>query len=285
MLRASIFIAGLLVISIIIYPTRSAFAQTAYTGCGGVNSPPVTNAAYEQIVIELVNAQRAANGNLPPLKRQDTLDQAARYYAIDMAFDYYFEFDHATYDRNPNHALVRVCDAPQRLGSYYPSYSGIGENIAGGQVTPQEVVHSWMESSGHRANILSTFYREIGVGYYPGGMYGSTWVQDFGKQDDVYPLVINREDSTVQNRVVNLYIYGQGSWSEMRLRNDNLSWGNWQSFRSELSWTLEDLPGLRTVWIELRQGTQTYTTSDTITYNPPPTISMDYVIFLPLTIR
>jgi uncharacterized protein YkwD len=267
-------------------PASIVYAQTvAYTGCGGVASPPVSNAAFEQTLIELVNAERASHGNLPPLKRTDTLDQAARYYAIDMALDYYFEFDHGTYDRAANHSLIKMCEAPQRLVTYYSNYSAMGENIAGGQSTPQDVLQSWMASTGHRDNILSTYYREIGVGYSPGGLFGSSWVQDFGRRNDVYPLVINREASAVQTRSVNLYIYGQGSWSDMRLRNDDLAWGNWQPFRSDVNWMLENSPGIRTVWIELRQGAQTYTTSDTILYNAPPAPSMENIVFLPISIR
>ena len=77
----------------------------AYSGCGGVTAP-VSNAAYEQQVVEIVNAQRLANGSLPPYKRVDALDAAARYHAVDMAQDVYFKHD--SYDRNSKNDLVHV---------------------------------------------------------------------------------------------------------------------------------------------------------------------------------
>jgi uncharacterized protein YkwD len=58
------------------------------------------------------------------------------------------------------------------------SYSYAGENIAMGQRSPQEVMKAWMNSAGHRANILSPNFTEIGIGYYSDGNY---WVQQFGK--------------------------------------------------------------------------------------------------------
>lgn len=283
MMKFSLLLFVLLVaITLTLYPGFVKTSVQAFTGCGGGTTPSAYNFVYEQTVIDLVNALRASNGNLPPLKRVEALDYAARYHAKDMGDDEYF--DHKTFDRNASDQLIEVCPYSQRVVTYYANYSVIGENIAFGPSTPQEVVQGWMDSSWHRLNILSPEYSEIGVGYYP-GLYGIWWVQDFGRRADVYPLVINREASAVQNRTVNLYIYGQNTWSEIRLRNDDRPWGNWQPFQSEVSWTLENLPGMRTVWIELRQGAQTYITNDTILYNPPPTLSAENTVFLPLAIR
>jgi len=58
-------------------------------------------------------------------------------------------------------------------------YSASGENIAAGQKTPQAVMESWMNSSGHKANILNPDFTHIGVGYAEGGNYGTNWVQLF----------------------------------------------------------------------------------------------------------
>ena len=280
MKRAPLLLMTLLIVSLLTWPASQALAQVAgYTGCGGVTSPPVSNPAYEQTVLALVNAQRASNGGLPPLKRVDPLDQAARYHAIDMAQDRYFY--HNTYDRNPSRQLVEICNTSQRLETYYTGWVAMGENIAGGQESPQEAVVGWMGSSGHRANILSTNAYEVGVGYYPGGTYGTVWVLDFGRRENIYPLVINREDETVTSRNVNLYIYGEGTWSEMRLRNDSDPWNAWQPFQKEVSWTLQDLSGERTVWVELRQGTRTLTSSDTIRYTGSATNLTTVNIYLP----
>jgi uncharacterized protein YkwD len=280
MTKASFLLIALLIASALAWPAGQALAQTGgYTGCGGVDSPPVSNPTYEQTVIELVNTQRLNNGGLPPLKRVDSLDQAARYHAIDMAQDRYFYHD--TYDRNPNRQLVEICGTSQRLETYYPDWLAMGENIAGGQESPQEAVVGWMGSSGHRANILSSNAYEVGVGYYPGGVYGTVWVLDFGRRESVYPLVINREAKAVASRDVSLYLYGEGTWSEMRLRNDNDAWSAWQPFQKEVTWTLKQQNGERTVWVELRQGTQTLTTSDTIEYTGSVSSGTTVRIYMP----
>jgi uncharacterized protein YkwD len=65
------------------------------------------------------------------------------------------------------------------LKSFGIQFSYAGENIAAGQRTPQEVVNSWMNSPGHRANILNRNYTKIGVGYASGGEYGTYWTQMF----------------------------------------------------------------------------------------------------------
>lgn len=65
------------------------------------------------------------------------------------------------------------------IQNYGIRYSAAGENIAMGQSTPQAVVQSWMNSSGHRANILSANFTEIGVGYAKGGTGGHYWTQLF----------------------------------------------------------------------------------------------------------
>ena len=65
------------------------------------------------------------------------------------------------------------------LREYGISYRRAAENIAGGQPTPAAVVNSWMNSSGHRANIPDGSLRKIGVGYARGGQYGTYWVQLF----------------------------------------------------------------------------------------------------------
>ena len=228
-----------------------------FTGCTRVNVT-AQNAAYEQQVVELVNQERAKAG-LPPLKRNPDLDYAARYHARDMHDDGYFSHD--TYDGS-----VFVCDTWQRLSNYYPTTGWRGENIAAGYTTPGEVMTGWMNSSGHKANILNSNYREIGVGYYSGSSgYRHYWVQDFGSRSGFYPLVINREAATTDTPQVSLYIYREDStWTEMRLRNDDLTWGPWQPFSNTLNWTLQWIKGTRTVSVEVRKGTTVRSASDTI---------------------
>jgi uncharacterized protein YkwD len=237
----------------------------AYTGCGGIIAS-VVNAEYEQQVVEMVNAERAAVGR-PPLKRVVELERSARYHATDLGQDDYF--DHDSYDRSGG-SLVHSCGWSARIQSYYADRLSLGENIAAGYSTPQAVMTAWMNSEGHRNNILSTNFWEFGVGYYAGsGDYYRYWVQDFGRRNNVYPVVINREAATTDTVNVSLYIYGQGTWSEMRLRNDDGSWTDWMLFQSNLNWALDGAGGDRTVWVELRNGGQTTLSSDTIYLDAP----------------
>ena len=197
--------------------------------------------------------------NLPPYKRVSDLDRAARYHSGDMGQDNYF--DHNTYDRSGGN-LVSVCDTWTRIGKYYTG--AMGENIAAGYSTPQDVMNGWMNSSGHRNNILSTNNWEIGVGYanVSGSTYHAYWTQDFGRRSGVYPLIINRDAASTDSRDVSIYIYG--SFQQMRLKNDSDAWGAWQTFSNSLNWTLNNGVGTHTVAAELKSGTSVFSTSDTI---------------------
>ena len=119
---------------------------------------------YEQEVIRLVNEIRVQNG-LSALTYNWELSRVARYKSQDMVDNRYFSHTSPTY--GPPFQMIR---------SFGLSYRSAGENIAYGQRTPQAVVNAWMNSSGHRANILSSSYTQIGVGYVANGHY---WTQMF----------------------------------------------------------------------------------------------------------
>lgn len=128
---------------------------------------PVTDSsvtAYEQEVIRLVNEIRAQNG-LKALTYDWELGRVARYKSQDMKDNKYFSHTSPVYG------------SPfQMMKSFGISYRSAGENIAKGQATPQAVVNAWMNSSGHRANILNSSFTHIGVGYVADGKY---WTQMF----------------------------------------------------------------------------------------------------------
>ncbi|MCS6828905.1 MAG: CAP domain-containing protein [Caldilinea sp.] len=254
----------------------ATMGEVTFTGCGGADAP-VVNRDYEARVVELVNRERAAHG-ISPLKRTAALEKAARYHAADLGLDNYFSHD--TYDRN-NGALVRVCGAFERIRAWY-NYWAAAENVAAGYRTPEAVMEGWLNSEGHRRNILNPDLREIGVGYFSGGGdYGVYWVQDFGSRRDVYPMIINNDALTTDNREVNIFIYGE--WGEMRLRNNGGAWEAWRPFANSFAWTLDDRPGEQIISAELRKGSQTYATCSRITLVTAgaAAFSDEHQIFLP----
>ena len=111
-----------------------------------------------------MNEIRVQNG-LKPLTANWELSRVARYKSQDMVDNRYFSHTSPTYG------------TPfQMIKAFGLSYRTAGENIAYGQRTPQAVVNAWMNSSGHRANILNSSYTQIGVGYVANGHY---WTQMF----------------------------------------------------------------------------------------------------------
>ncbi len=130
------------------------------------SEPADTVAAYEQEVFDLVNQIRAVNG-LEPFVYNVTLAETARAHSQDM-IDRNF-FSHTNPDGE---------DPFDRMRDNGLSFSMAAENIAAGQRTPEEVVNSWMNSEGHRANILGGC-EELGVGLALGGSYGYYWTQCF----------------------------------------------------------------------------------------------------------
>ena len=118
-------------------------------------------------VIDLTNAERKKQG-LPALQAYPELNNVADMKAKDMNDKGYFSHTSPTYGS--------PFDMMRDFGITYQS---AGENIAQGQRTPEEVVNAWMNSEGHRANILNNKYTHIGVGFDEGGY---EWVQMFVKK-------------------------------------------------------------------------------------------------------
>lgn len=123
--------------------------------------------AIEEKVVALTNAERAKNG-LSALKIDRPLMAAAREKSQDMKDKNYF-----------SHTSPTFGSPFDRLKALGIAYKSAGENIAKGQRTPEEVVQAWMNSEGHRANILNKDFTHIGVGYVKDG---NIWTQQFIKK-------------------------------------------------------------------------------------------------------
>ncbi|WP_029192243.1 CAP domain-containing protein [Paenibacillus harenae] len=147
-------------------PAPSKPATPAPSNPGTGTTAPSTGtsnqSAFQTQVIDLVNQERAKAG-LSALKSDSLLTKVATEKARDMDVNNYFSHTSPTYGS--------PFDMMRQFGV---TYSYAGENIASGQRTPQEVMNAWMNSSGHRANILSGNFTKIGVGYVNG-----EWVQMF----------------------------------------------------------------------------------------------------------
>lgn len=118
---------------------------------GGNNDSNIENLSYVEQVVALVNEERAKEG-LSPVALDSQISAAAQVRAKEAAQS----FSHT----RPNGSSCFT--ALKEAGI---SYRGAGENIAYGQATPSAVMQDWMNSSGHRANIMNAKYTKIGVGY------------------------------------------------------------------------------------------------------------------------
>ena len=152
--------------------TSASFVGATSTSQTGISTTP-ENLDFVNRVIELTNVERSKLG-LPALKVNPNLDTAAQNHSRNMADQDFFSHT----GKDGSSPTNRV----QSIG-----YNGVaGENIAAGSATPEDVLAQWMNSPGHRANILNADYQEIGVGYYflandTGSVnYNRYWTQVFG---------------------------------------------------------------------------------------------------------
>jgi uncharacterized protein YkwD len=272
------------------WPVQTARIQSVQAS----GSPICGEADFAHQVVELSNIERFENGGLPPLKAVNSLLEATHSHSVNMAERNFFAHCDLDTKKSP---WQRMRDA-----GYYYYLNFAAENIATGQQTPAAVVNSWMNSYGHRMNILDPSFREVGAGYYfysgdtpntrkdtnsdcvaDNSIGFSTyryWTQNFGLRSGVYPVVINLEAHWTDSRNVDLYIYGAGWASQMRLRNNDGSWTPWMAFQSEMSWTLDPLSGPQTVTVEIRSSSGSVrAASDEICVDSDDPVQLPELIF------
>ena len=153
-----------------IYPSTSSSGNTGSSSGSGTSSGGTSQTASmnsdELEVFNLINQQRANNG-LPNLKVDSEVQRVARIKAQDMVNNNYFAHESPTYGTPFN-----------MLKSFKISYKTAGENIAGNS-SNQGAVNAWMNSSGHKANILNSSYNYTGIGVVSSNKYGKIYVQMF----------------------------------------------------------------------------------------------------------
>ncbi|SEQ96613.1 CAP domain-containing protein [Lentzea albida] len=150
---------------------RTSLLAAAALALAAPLAPQASAATVQEDVIALTNAERA-KVNCPALKSNAALNTAAQRHSADMAAKNFM--GHTGSDGS--NLVTRI----ERAG--YTRWTRAAENVAAGQQNAAAVVRSWMNSSGHRANILNCALRDIGVGhsYRQGTTYGHYWTQDFG---------------------------------------------------------------------------------------------------------
>jgi len=132
-----------------------------------LTNPMSENNDFESQVAILVNQERA-NVGLPPLELINQISEVARIKGRDLRDRNYFSHQSPIYG------------SPfDMLEAFGIRYSYAGENIAKGQRTPKAVMNGWMDSPGHKENILNSNYKEIGVGFVKDTNDTNYWVQLF----------------------------------------------------------------------------------------------------------
>lgn len=218
------------------------------------------------------NLARRENG-VPPLRWNAPMTRAARW------------FDWDSVENRP----YGFCGHEDTLGRW-PServplfgYRGAcgAENAYCGYMLPQAAIDGWMDSSGHRANLLDPNTREIGMGYYRRASDGRGYLtQDFGHDAAYPPLIVNDEAVNTTRTAVDLYIYdrepsggfaGLGPALEMQVANEPCFSGvPWEPFQAERSWSLNPVRGWQPVYARTRDALdRTIVVSDTIYLGTP----------------
>ncbi|NJO82875.1 MAG: CAP domain-containing protein, partial [Blastochloris sp.] len=248
--------------------------------------------SLEEALFQRINGERFAIG-LPPLARNDSLLAAARLHSQDMAST--GTTSHTGSDGSTNF------DRVSREG--YKNVTALGENIAYISDPEGDVVDAWMGSTAfHRPNILSPYFREVGISGAD-GYYTAVFASSF----KAYPITINQDAEISASSVVTISLLIDDldgrAWQYMLSDSPTFIGGQWESLdvetavaRDEVTqtdytfvrpvtdtWTLPAGEGLRTVYVKYRDhlGNE-YVRSDTIWLVPPPITSTAQPIVPPL---
>ncbi len=218
--------------------------------------------------VYLTNLERRKVG-IPPLRWNRELSEAARSFALDVVTNL-----PAGYCSHTDSAGRGPGERMRNAG--YTNVGAWGENSVCGYSTPAAAVRAWMSSPSHKANMLDTRFREIGVGYARNSSNSRGYVvQDMALDRDFAPVIINDEAPFTTSPNVKLYIYSQETGSgftglgvsvEMMVSNDpGFADAAWQAYQTEIDWTLASGDGSKSVYVKTRDALgRTALASDTI---------------------
>lgn len=164
MKRIALIVAAMFLVAVVSFAPTSAAQQIFLASNSARSQRQADTSKFPAEVLRLVNVERA-KVNLPPLRFANDLAASALIRAREIPI----KFSHT----RPNGS--KCFTAMPQIGHI------LGENLAGGQTTPQKVVAAWMDSPTHRANILNKNFRELGVVYYyqANSKFKHYWVQHF----------------------------------------------------------------------------------------------------------
>lgn len=267
----SIFLVALSLLASNLIPTvrnQTVLTSTAIAAPIEESTQATTLFLNELQIIYLTNVKRREHG-LAPLRWNRELHLAARWFAEDAvrarAQPYCGHED--SLERSPGERFVYFG---------YRNVHAWGENVICGMTTPQNAINGWMNSEGHRRNLLHADYREIGVGYYQDPQTNRGYIsQEFSYDPTYAPVIIENEAPSVTSSQVNLYIYNNGVGEGFRgmstavemmiANNPDFTDAHWQPFATELRWQLEGGEGWRTVYVKTRDAMgRTATVFDTV---------------------
>ena len=227
------------------------------TGVAATSTTQDAQSFYNELtIIHLTNLKRREYG-LPPLRWNQELQEAARWFAGDAAGRAAPYCGHTdTLDRTPGDRFI------------YFGYRNIhawGENVVCGLTRPESAINGWMNSTGHRQNLLHPLYREIGVGYAQNATTGRGYIaQEFSFDPSYAPVIIENEAISVASPTVNLYIYdpaggngleAMGAAVEMMIANQpDFEGAVWEPYSAEKPWTLTAGEGWRSVYVKVRDA-------------------------------
>ncbi|MFE5890274.1 CAP domain-containing protein [Streptomyces sp. NPDC056462] len=149
----------------------TALLTTSASAAPATGAAAASATSMQKAVVQLTNAARRTAG-CPALKIKPALHKAAQRHSADMA-------KHNYVGHIGSHGST-IVDRVEASG--YTGWSALAENVAAVHVTAAGVVKSWMNSPGHRANILNCSLEHVGVGYVKqaGSAHGTYWTQNFG---------------------------------------------------------------------------------------------------------
>ncbi len=198
--------------------------------------------------------------NLPPLKAHPNLMQASQSYAEFMASKEHY--GHYGSDGSDPDGRAKAS------GFLQP----VGENIAANQSDPQEVVIAWMNSTGHRKNILSKDYRYVGAGFSQNEkskLYKRLWVMNYSWGDQGNPLIIDLDAYSTQDDTVDLYVYASKDAKDMRFRLGDGEWSEWTPYSPQSQFKLAGELGEKLIQSQVRSRSgKTVSSEDSIFWVP-----------------